>query len=70
MFNRNRDDLKFLLTQVTISTDYSRLSNALDPERIARSPGLQQRFGWYAWPVLAADLYADEDESVTREVLQ
>jgi hypothetical protein len=48
MFNRNRDDLNFLLTQVAIGTDYSRLSSALDPERTARGIGQQQQFDWRA----------------------
>jgi hypothetical protein len=31
MFSLNRDDLNFLLTQVTVDADYSQLTNALDP---------------------------------------
>ena len=31
MFSLNRDDLNFLLTQVTVDADYSQPTNALDP---------------------------------------
>jgi Ca2+-binding RTX toxin-like protein len=38
-FNLNRDDLNFLLTQVTIGTDYSQLTNAVDPRGLREVSG-------------------------------
>jgi hypothetical protein len=39
MFNLNRDDLNFLLAQVTIGIDYSQLVNALDPSGLREVSG-------------------------------
>ena len=38
-FVLNRDDLNFLLTQVTIGTDYSQLTNVLDPRGLREVSG-------------------------------
>ena len=39
IFSLNRDDLNFLLTQVTIGTDYSQLTNAVDPRGLREVSG-------------------------------